>query len=84
MNIGQRLPMYISALGRCMAAHSGLSTGDLRMHFEALRCESKPSFEQYLEEVDRARKVGFAVDNCSFAKGVTAVSAAVLDENRLQ
>jgi DNA-binding IclR family transcriptional regulator len=82
MNIGQRLPMYLAALGRCMAAHSGLSTDDLRTHFEALRWESKPSFEQYLKEVDRARKVGFAVDSGSFAKGVTTVSAAVLDKNR--
>lgn len=82
MNIGQRLPMYLAALGRCMAAHSGLSTEELQKHFEALRWESKPTFEQYLKEVDRARKLGYAVDDGSYAKGVTTVSAAVLDENR--
>jgi DNA-binding IclR family transcriptional regulator len=82
MNIGQRLPMYLAALGRCMAAHSGLDTEELRRQFEQLRWETQPTFEQYLKEVDRARKLGYAVDNGTYAKGVTTVSAAVLDERR--
>jgi DNA-binding IclR family transcriptional regulator len=60
MNIGQRLPMYLAALGRCMAAHSGLSTENLRKEFEALRWETQPTFEQYLKDVERARKLGYA------------------------
>lgn len=82
MNIGQRLPMYLAALGRCMAVHSGLSTENLRQEFEALRWETQPTFEQYLKDVERARKLGYAVDNGSYAKGVTTVSSAVLDEDR--
>ena len=80
MSIGQRLPMYVAALGRCMAAHSGLSTEDLRGHFEQLRWADGPSFPTYLKEVEQARKLGYAVDNGSYAKGVTTVSAPVLDE----
>lgn len=82
MSIGQRLPMYLAALGRCMAAHSGLSTEALREHFDQLRWADGPNFQTYLKEVDQARKMGYAVDDGSYAKGVTTVSAPVLDEAR--
>lgn len=79
MSIGQRLPMYLAALGRCMAAHSELGTDALRGKFETLRWENGPSFEVYLAEVEQARQCGYAVDNGSYVKGVTTVSSAVLD-----
>jgi len=79
MSIGQRLPMYIAALGRCMAAHSGLSVDELRARFEALRWEDGPSFETYLTEVEEARRAGYASDHGHYVKGVTTVSTAVLD-----
>jgi DNA-binding IclR family transcriptional regulator len=82
MSVGQRLPMYLAALGRCMAAHSGLSAQELQQRFAQLRWESKPSFDQYLKEVEAARKAGYAVDNGNYAKGVTTVSAAVLNEHQ--
>lgn len=79
MSIGQRLPMYIAALGRCMAAHSGLSREELRQRFEALRWEDGPSFETYVAEVEDARLRGYAFDHGNYVKGVTTVSTAVLD-----
>lgn len=79
MSIGQRLPMYIAALGRCMAAHSGLSKDELRRRFESLRWEDGPPFSTYFKEVEEARKRGYAFDEANYVKGVTTVSAAVLD-----
>lgn len=79
MSIGQRLPMFIAALGRCMAAHSGLSAGELRSRVSELRWDTGPSFEQYLAEVDAARRLGYAVDREQYVKGVTTASAAILD-----
>lgn len=79
MNIGQRLPMYIAALGRSFAAHANLSPAELRSRFSALRWENPPTFEAYLAEVDDARKNGYAIDIDRYVKGVTTVSAAVLD-----
>ncbi|WP_151448937.1 IclR family transcriptional regulator [Lacisediminimonas profundi] len=81
MSIGQRLPMYIAALGRCMAAYSRLEPEQLRLHFENLRWESGPTFDEYLLEIEEVRKRGYAVDSGSYVKGVTTVSAAVLDES---
>lgn len=79
MSIGQRLPMYIAALGRCMAAHSGLSKAELRQRFDALRWEDGPPFAIYMKEVEQAKARGYAFDAANYVKGVTTVSAAVLD-----
>ncbi len=81
MSIGQRLPMYIAALGRCIAAHSGLSTSELRERFDALRWQDGPSFDDYLADVNDARRRGYAVDSANYVKGVTTVSAAILDRD---
>ncbi|MES2227984.1 MAG: IclR family transcriptional regulator [Pseudomonadota bacterium] len=79
MNVGQRLPIYISALGRSIAAHSGLTRAELRRHVEALRWDDPPSFEAYMRSVDEAASKGYAVDAGGYVKGVTSVSSAVLD-----
>jgi DNA-binding IclR family transcriptional regulator len=79
MSIGQRLPMFIAALGRCMAAHSGLSRAALKKRFAALRWEDALSFDAYWTEVETARAKGYAIDAGHYVKGVTTVSAAVLD-----
>ncbi|MFA7665526.1 MAG: IclR family transcriptional regulator [Burkholderiaceae bacterium] len=79
MSIGQRLPMYIAALGRCMAAHSGLDPAELRARLTSLRWENAPSFEEYLADVAEVRKRGYAVDIGHYVRGVTTVSAPVLD-----
>jgi DNA-binding IclR family transcriptional regulator len=83
MSIGQRLPMFIAALGRCMAANSGLSRAQLKKRYAALRWEEAPGIDQFLEEVDRARTDGYAIDPGRYVKGVTTVSAAVLDAHGL-
>lgn len=81
MSIGQRLPMYIAALGRCMAAHSGLSAVQLRSKLSELRWEEGPSFETYMREVEEARGNGYAVDQGNFVKGVVTISSAILDSD---
>lgn len=80
MSIGQRLPMYIAALGRCMAAHSGLGTLELRRKVSELRWEEGPSFETYMREVEGVRRNGYAVDHGNYVRGVTTVSSPILDE----
>lgn len=81
MSIGQRLPMYIAALGRCMAAYSELSEKQLRDRIAALRWENAPTFEEYYAEVQHVRERGYAIDNGNYVKGVTTVSAPVVDSS---
>ena len=78
MAIGQRLPPYGGSLGRCLAAHEGLSKAALKRRFGKLRWQSAPGFEDYYRQVRQARQDGYAVDSGNFTLGVTTVSALVL------
>lgn len=80
MSVGQRLPMYLAALGRCMAAFSRLDTKELRSKISNLRWDDGPSFETYLKEVQFVREYGYAVDHGNYVKGITTVSSPILDE----
>jgi DNA-binding IclR family transcriptional regulator len=78
MSIGQRLPLMIAALGRCMAAHSGLPRAELARIFAGLRWQDAPTFETYMAQVEEAGRRGYAIDDGHYVKGVTTVSAAIL------
>lgn len=77
MNVGQRLPLFIGAFGRCMAARSTLSKVALRRAFDTLRWQDAPAFNAWLQEVKAAGSRGFAVDVDHYVRGVTTVAASV-------
>lgn len=79
MSIGQRLPLLVGALGRCMAAHSDLPEARLRALYASLRSDSLLPFERFFEQALLARAQGYAVDTGQFVGGVTTVSSPILD-----
>lgn len=78
MNIGQRLPLLTGAMGRCFAAHEGLTDTELKARFERLRWQSAPTFEQYRAEIDDVGRNGYAIDEGDFAQGVTIIASPIL------
>lgn len=80
MSIGQRLPAYLAAFGRCMAAHRQLSTDSLKAEFDELRWQSAPSFDTYRREVEQAKVDGYAIDRDNFVRGITTISALILKD----
>lgn len=81
IEVGQRLPSFVGAMGRCVAASSSLDRGALKVAFDRLSWQKKPTFESYLADVNMARERGWAVDADNFALGVTTVAAAITDRN---
>lgn len=81
MNIGQRLPMLVGALGRCMAAFSGFSIEEIERRFSRIRWQDAPPFVDFLSDVEACRKQGYAIDKDRYAKGVTTVSAPILKKD---
>ena len=79
MRIGQRLPMHIAALGRCMVARSGLTAVEIRRKVSELQWEEGPSLETYISEVEEASRKGHAVDHGNYVQGVITVSSPILD-----
>lgn len=79
MSVGQRLPIFVGALGRCMAAFSELPKDVLKRRFNELRWQSPPSFEEYWDDLKEARARGYAIDRDHFVKGITTVAAPIFD-----
>ncbi|WP_068088988.1 IclR family transcriptional regulator [Novosphingobium rosa] len=82
MSVGQRLPLYVGAVGRAFAADLGLTAEEIRAELGKVRWEMPPSFEQYREQVERCKADGYAVDQNNFAPGVTTVAVAFTDAER--
>jgi DNA-binding IclR family transcriptional regulator len=82
MSVGQRLPLYIGAVGRAFAADLGLTPDEIRAELDKVRWEMSPGFEQYCQQVERYKADGYAVDQNNFAPGVTTVAVAFIDAER--
>jgi len=79
MRVGQRLPILVGALGRCMAGYADFRPEELRAMYAELRSDNLPPFDRFLAEVEDARRAGYAVDRDHFVRGITTISSAVLD-----
>jgi len=79
MSVGQRLPVYIGAMGRCVAAYAGVPADELAAALGTLRWARAPAPERYMREVSRARRQGWAVDDGDFMRGICTVASPVLD-----
>lgn len=79
MSVGQRVPLFIGAVGRAFAAEFNLSPDELRHEFLQLRWQDPPEMQEYLRQVEEYRRVGYAIDIGNFAPGVTTVATILKD-----
>ena len=75
--VGSRFPALISATGRCIAAFGQHDPARLRRRFDTLRWDNPPGFDQWMEQVDAARRHGYAVDAGHYIAGVHVLAAPV-------
>jgi DNA-binding IclR family transcriptional regulator len=61
-----------------MAAFGNSSPGELENLFSQVAWHRKPSFAEFLAQVEEARQSGFATDRGSMFRGITLVSVPVL------
>jgi DNA-binding IclR family transcriptional regulator len=74
---GQRLPVMIGAMGRCIAARSSIPESDLADSIQRLHWHSLPKFDRYLTDVRSAAVNGYAIDDGDFLLGITSIAAPV-------
>lgn len=79
MSDGSRLPTFVGAVGRCYAALRNLPRNELKLRFDALQWQAPPSFEDYVSDVERARRDGYAFDLGQLFKGLEIAAAVVTD-----
>lgn len=81
MQVKQRMPLMLGAVGRALAAHRKLSVPKLREHFKALRWEGTITANQYVQQVQDAAKQGYGIDREALYPGVVSVSTLVLNRD---
>ena len=80
--IGKRIPLHCSALGKCLV--SDLSANDLkalagRLSYEVFTPRTKTKPEEFLEEVAQVRLRGWALDDEEHEVGIRCLGAPVKD-----
>lgn len=81
MAVGQRLPIFIGATGRVLAAHSGLSLIEMRKRFDEIRWDQPITFEEFARQVDEARRNGWALDDGNFAAGTCSLAVPIPNDS---
>lgn len=75
--IGQRLPLLAGASGRVMAACGGLEETEIRSQFPTVRWGRPLSISEFLEDVRKVHKTGWAIDDDLYLPGATSVAAPI-------
>lgn len=82
--IGQRRPVYNTALGKCLTAwlpEERLNAVLDRCGFEKMTDNTITSREAFLEELERVRQIGFSVDNEEASVGVRCLAAPIRNKD---
>lgn len=77
LTAGTRLPVVMSASGRCFAAFEGHLKEDLKRRFAKLRWDDPPSFDMWVKQIEQTRTSGFALDPGNYIRGISVVSVPV-------
>jgi DNA-binding IclR family transcriptional regulator len=78
VTVGRQYPGPAGASGVVMAAFGNSNRAELEKLFSPVAWYRKPSFADFLTQVEEARQSGFAVDRGSMFRGITLVSVPVL------
>lgn len=79
IHIGSRLPSFIGAVGRCVAASRDLSAHELERKYQELRWANPPGFDAYLTDVQQTGKLGYAFDHSNLYNVIDIVGSVVCD-----
>jgi DNA-binding IclR family transcriptional regulator len=79
LETGSRLPVMIGAVGRCYAALTGVTRADAQTAYDRLKWQSPPGFEIYWQDIEAARKTGFALDFGNLFIGLNIAAAVARD-----
>lgn len=82
MPIGQRLPILVGGMGRVLALRAGLDDALRRQIFESIRWDRTLSFDQFMAQARKARRIGWGIDDGFMNRAVTALAVAVNDKSR--
>jgi len=77
LTVGQRAPLRLGVLGRCIAAHQQLTSAPLAKALKGTRWKRQPALEQPAAEIEVTRLGGPTLDEGIAIKRITTVAAAI-------
>ena len=75
--VGRRLPMFLGAMGRLVAARGSFTPQALRAGFERVPWARPPDYDHWLAEVAAAREAGVGLDRGHVNRGVIGIAVPV-------
>ena len=76
LQIGSRQPVGAGATGRANLSMQEQDTAWLKSKFAEVNWQGSITFKEYLTDLRRAQKTGYAVDRDKYYLGISTVSAA--------
>lgn len=75
--IGRRLPMFLGAMGRLVAARGDWSEAALRQGFDAVPWANAPDYADWRVQIDEARRSQTGIDRGHVTAGILGVAVPV-------
>lgn len=75
--VGRRLPMFLGAMGRLVAARGDFTPEQLRAGFDRVPWANAPRYEDWLAEVATVRETGVSFDRGHVNRGVIGIAVPV-------
>ncbi|MET1114817.1 MAG: IclR family transcriptional regulator [Comamonas sp.] len=81
-DVGSQFSSLVSATGRLIAAEMQATVAQLKKVYAAIAWDDAPSFAIWRNEVELARREGWALDRDHFVRGLTVVALPVFNARR--
>jgi IclR family transcriptional regulator, pca regulon regulatory protein len=83
IRVGTRVPVYCSAMGKVLMAFSPpskINDALQKIEFNKFTRNTIVTLKSFLREIEKTRKLGYAINDEEFALGNRAISAPLIDE----
>lgn len=77
--LGRRVPCLSAAAGKVYAASGIWNDAQLRAHFEQVKWQNRPDFDEWSEDVRLSKERRYAIDEGQHRLGVTSIAAGIPD-----
>lgn len=82
LGLGQRIPVYAGATGRCVVATERKSRDSLSQIIGALRWQLLPTLDEYEASIKHVHEHGWSLDRNNHIRGLTSISAPIRANER--
>lgn len=82
LGLGQRIPLYAGATGRCVAATQRKSRRAMVQIVGGLRWQLRPALDEYEASIRHVQEHGWSLDRNNHVRGLTSISAPIRSGER--